>query len=202
MTGNMVWQNSWGRIVVLLAVVAAALSFSDSARAQRTMDGQYFIGAEGRWPLGAAVGTGRYLRWGYWHAGVTADRIANVLYADGEAVPLEFYHPMAEGGLMARFLSTRGRGLNFYAGGSLMVGIEYFDPFRKVPDDVVVILPSGSGPAFRKFIFGLCPRLEMELYMGPRVALVLAGRAPVTFGSQTGWLHGTASLGLRINMDW
>lgn len=199
-----IWQSFNGHRFILLAVLLAALSFSDQARAQRTMDGQFFLGAEGRWPLGAAIGTGQYIPWGYWHAGVTADRISRAFMEgnDGERVSLEFYQPMAEGGIMPRIISTRSRILNIYAGASLMVGVEYFDPFKKLPDNVVVILPSGDDVAYRKFIFGACPRVEMEVYMGPRVALVAAARAPLTFGSQMGWAHVTAALGLRINMDW
>ena len=199
-----IWQNFREHGLLLLAVLLATLSFSEQARAQRTMDGQFFLGVEGHWPLGAAIGTGQYIRWGYWHAGVTADRISRAFISgiEGEKVSLEFYQPMAEGGLMPRILSTRNRGLNVYTGASLMVGIEYFDPFKRLPDNVVVILPSGADVSYRKFIFGLCPRVEMELYMGPRVALVAAARAPLTFGSQMGWAHVTAALGLRVNMDW
>lgn len=200
----MVWRHITGRRAFLLAALLAALSFSVDAHAQRTMNGQFFMGAEGRWPLGADIGVGQYLQWGYWHAGITADRLSRSLSAgqDGDRVSLEFWHPMAEGGLMARIVATRSRSLSLYAGGTGTLGVEFYDPFRKVPSGVVVVLPSGGSPVSRKFIFGFCPRLEMEWYLGARTAIVIAARAPMAFGSQMRWISADASLGLRINMDW
>lgn len=178
-------------IIIVFVVILAALP----AYAQRTMVGQSFIELDAKYPVGAKVSYGQYIIPAYWAAGVEAMRMRSYLRVDGDVsyTPLDVWQLKAQGDFMYRLVSTRGRTLSLYAGTGLWVGVEKVDPLGALPPDVIIDLNKDY-----VFVFGGTPRIEMEVFMGNHVALVLGGQLPCAVFSQIRivTLQGTA--GLRI----
>ncbi len=196
---SMVWLSNVmkARRYVMAVAVLLALGACHEALAQRTMPGQAFVDAGGRWPLGAYVGAGGYSIPGYWSAGLGASRQTERLsYADaGEGRPasLESWRAGLLGGYMFRLVATRSRGASLYAGARGYVAIERIDPFGRLPQDILLDLDAKGA-----FVFGVAPRLEAEVYLAGPVALYVAGDVPVTFLSQIRTFSARAQMGLRI----
>lgn len=177
------------------AVAAAFLLACAPLRAQRTMAGEVFFDLQGQYPCGGTLSVGRYVLPGYWDVTLELMRMLEPLRVDGAVgdAMLESWQAKAGGGLMLRFLSTRSRGLNLYAGASAWLGIEDLDPRRLLPADLVLAPEAG-----RMFVFGATPRLEAELFLGSRVALVVGGRLPVAVLSRIRYLTAEGTVGLRF----
>jgi hypothetical protein len=84
--------------------------------------------------------------------------------------------------------------LNLYAGGNAFIGYEVYDPWDRLPANINTGLGTGA------FIYGVRPRLEAEVFITKRLAIVISGSAPLTFGSVSSWLRGDAGVGLRVNI--
>lgn len=189
------------KYILLLAALLAA--YTAPCSAQRTMRSQFFIDAEGRWPLGAQLSLGQYTNVGYWNGFLTADRLYQTLvYSDGQtAARLDYYRIAIGAEYMARIAGTRSRSLSLYGGGGGMIGIELVDPFSLLPKDIVIQI-DGESPAKRAFIFGVRPRILCEWYLSQRFALTAGCVAPIYFGSQWRYLSVMGTLGMRVNVDW
>lgn len=162
----------------ILMALALLLLTGGQAAAQRTMRGQMFLDLAGHYPVGGSIGVGQYTLPGYWTAGLEALRMRERLIMDDavETVSLDVWQTKAKGGYMARLVSTRSRSISLYAGGVAWVGLESVDPFKKLPDTIVI----PSLPKHR-FVFGVTPEVEAEFFLGSHFALVVGGRLPLAF---------------------
>lgn len=159
------------------------------------MRGQMFLDLGGAYPIGASVGVGQYRIPGYWHAGVGALRMREPLRLDGavEDMFLDTYQAKAGGGYMFRLVSTRSRSLGLYAGGVAWGGVEVVDPLKTLPEDVVLTIEKDPS-----FVFGVTPRVELEIYFGRHFALTLGGQVPVAFMSRIRYATAQGTAGLRF----
>ena len=169
------------KILRYTLLTLALLTLALSASAQRTRSGQMFVDASFGWPMEMRVGTGGYLIPGFWDAGAEAMRMTKLLRRDGEVMDLrlEVWQLKAYGGFRYRLIPTRSRVFNVYVGGDAWVGVEAFDPFKRLPDDIIFNVSTKPS-----FVFGVTPALEMELFAGNHFAFVFGGRADLAFMSR------------------
>lgn len=213
------------RILTLTAAATAALLLAGglSCRAQRTASGSKFISIE---PMvtaycvpsfGADLNFGGYQRASYWRVGVRAadwnHRIdtgeellggSGVTEDDGDILPSDvsdepmFDHVQASvyGGWRWRLISTYSRVFNVYAGADAFVGVNKLQVLKKLDEEMKIACPD------EEFAYGCVPEIEMELFLGRRVALLLGVQCPITLGTslQTDTWNLTGTLGLRFNL--
>ena len=186
------------RLAVCLCFVIF-LSFwgCNECKAQRTMIDRNLLTAEYAMQFssvrdfGINLSWGRYLLDGFWEVSVSGISTGMPL-STGDRMKL--FTIRTEGGYLHRIASTRSRGLNLYAGGTAFIGYEVYDPWSTLPQNVNTGLGSGA------FIYGIRPRLEAEIFISKRIAIIICGSAPLTFGSVSSWLRGDAGVGLRVNI--
>ena len=102
----------------------------------------------------------------------------------------------AYGGWLYRLAGTYNRVFNLYLGGSLFVGLNQYEAFRVLPEELSTDLPKVE------FAYGAVPELEMEVFMGRSAALVIGVQCPVTLGTsiKSDIWNLTGSVGVRINL--
>ncbi len=175
------------------------------ARAQRTIAGQMFVSADfmagvhpaGSHVVGGEAFVGQYSGAFYWMGGLqltpATDRV-DIGCTD------------VAGGVMYRLVDTRNRMLNIYAGGLVLVGLDY-PKGRKPIEDLVVnpdtgaIDTSGEGASSARtaFVVGVEPRLEMEVFPVGGFGLVGGVSAPLKFVTQQDVFSIRLYAGLRVN---
>lgn len=179
-------------------VALLALVWNASASAQRTMPGQMFISGQVSYQFGATpkvgpdAGIGMYLLSSLWDAGVSAVPLRSET-ADGVAIPSWDIH--LYGDWMYRLTGTRTRALNIYGGAGVFAGYEMYDPKRLIPEDVGTGLPEGG-----IFIYGIQPKLQVELFLTRTFSLVVTGSLPVNFSSELGRFRPRVSGGVRLTL--
>lgn len=185
-----------------LAFVALAFLFASvsvPASAQRTMEGQYFLSAEGISSvlkdrgLGFTLGFGKYFTSSRFDAGfeyLSKKGVAN--YS-----PILLY-----GDWMYRFASTRDHMLNVYAGGVAFIGYEAVKKTIQPAEEnaASIVVQSGNGYEVPGFSLGLGPRLDAEVFIAKSVSLTLAGTLPLSFLSANEKVSFNLSVGLRVNL--
>ena len=205
-----------------IATILLWVTFSQGASAQRTSQGTVFIGLSpyvSGYSLpsgGLGVEAGRYLLHSYWKvelravdwnqkvsAGGDADAAPAEESAEGaspaaEAAPVHFDHVLwnLSGNWMYRLAASYGRRVNLYVGAGAFVGLNRYEVFRRLPEEL-----SGSFPE-EEFVYGAEPRIDLELFLFRRTAFVLGVQSPITLSSslKTDLWHVSASLGIRINL--
>lgn len=182
---------------------------SDPLSAQRTWNGEGFIGVN-QFISGYAIPSGglgieggQYLLHSYWKAGVRAvdwnQKVSGILpEGDEEGETLYFDHILwnLSGSWMYRLASSYGRGINLYAGIGAFLGINHYEVFHPLPQE----LESGFPKA--EFVYGAEPAVDIELFLLRRVALVVGVQSPFTLSSslRTDLWHLSGSLGVRIDL--
>ena len=201
--------------------LALILVSGSPALAQRTAYGSKFISIE---PMitaycvpsgGVDLNFGGYQRASYWRVGVRAadwnhridtgedlisgggtseDDMDNLSVADE---PM-FDHVQASvyGGWRWRFVSSYTRAFNVYAGADAFLGMNKLQVLRKLDEEMKIAAPD------EEFAYGVVPEVEMEIFLGRRVALLLGVQCPITLGTslQTDTWNLTGTLGVRINL--
>ena len=194
-------------ILKAAALCGAILSLSvlgeGRAMAQRTVSGQYFVSGDfmaavhpaGSGVMGGEVFVGQYRGTFYWQGGVQFTPATEVS---------PFGCVTAAGGAMYRFIETRSRFLNMYAGGNVVAGVDF--PKGRKPIEDLVVTDSGidvSGEdepeGATKFAAGLEPRVELELFPFGGFALLGGVSLPVKFVTQQDVFSVRAYFGLRVN---
>lgn len=190
-------KSSYRLIAGLCFVISLSFWGCYECKAQRTMNdrnlltGEYAAQFSSVKDFGINLSWGRYLLDGFWN--VSASGVSSALQlSTGDRLGLITLR--AEGGYLHRIASTRSRGLNLYAGGNAFIGYEVYDPWDRLPANINTGLGTGA------FIYGIRPRLEAEVFITKRLAIVISGSAPLTFGSVSSWLRGDAGVGLRVNI--
>ena len=201
--------------------LALLIASGSSADAQRTAYGSKFISIE---PMvtaycvpsgGADLNFGGYQRASYWRVGVrvadwnhridTGEELLNgdVTEDDGDNLPAVEDEPMFDhvqasvyGGWRWRFISSYTRAFNVYAGADAFVGLNKLQVLRKLDEEMKIACPG------EEFAYGVVPEVEMEIFLGRRVALLLGVQCPITLGTslQTDTWNLTGTLGLRFNL--
>ena len=183
-------------MLILIAFVVLFTSSSE-ASAQRTMKGQYHIGAhsviatDSRFAAGGEISFGSYLLDSYiigW-VNITPDHIKL------SSSHLLGYVPVAVGAdYMHRVAATRSRSVNLYVGGGVFLGYEFYDPSSRVPSYINTNLGSGA------FIYGAAPSIVSELFITKMIAITLGVRMPVSVSSKAEILKAHFKTGIRINI--
>ena len=189
-------------ITAIILLVANTLS----ASAQRTSSGKAFLGIH-QFVSGYAVPSGglgleggQYLLHSYWKAGVRAvdwnQKVAETL--DDEGNPVMFDHILWNlgGSWMYRLFGSYGRRFNIYVGAGAFLGLNHYEVFRKLPDEL-----AGEFPKV-EFVYGAEPAVEVEIFPFRHTAVVLGVQSPFTLASslKTDLWHLSGSLGIRINL--
>lgn len=191
------WNNICLRAVTLAIMAACLIATSCKANAQRTMNGQSMVCLEAATSLlrlrdaGAEICYGQYLLGGYWYAGGGA--MWHRVVTTGRS-PMSFIDMCASGGYMHRIFCTRSRNLCLYAGGGAFLGYEIYDPKGDLPTSISTGLPSGT------FLYGITPRIEVELFMTGKLALITGCAAAINFSSPITKARPRITLGLRANI--
>ena len=194
-----------GKTICTCLLVAVLLSVAGEARAQRTAEGSLAVGIA---PMvsayavpsgGLDIYVGGYARSSFWKAGVRAvDWNHRVNAATGVDHPDLFDHIAwsAYGGWLYRLAGTYNRVFNIYLGGSLFLGLNQYEAFRILPEELTTGLPQVE------FAYGAVPEFEMEVFMGRSAALVVGVQCPVTLGTtiKSDIWNLTGSVGVRINL--
>lgn len=198
---------------IIKAAFAALLfltCFCREASAQRTSDGQLYFDLSGSASvisnpsLGCSARFGQYMLSSRWEVGVSG-----MLKRDGD----KYFPVFAEASYLLRFCADRSRAVHLYGGIGILAGLEVTPPAELTPD-VGVDEGDGSGvdidfsemekvemgSASTAMIYGVLPRLEAEVFIGRKVALVGAVSMPLTFGSAHGAFNLIGSVGLRFNL--
>lgn len=168
----------------------ALLSFPASA--QRTMSGQPSLHVSVLYngpSVCAEAFFSQYTLEGYWQAGVEG-KAYNVPVSTGGR--LDYIHTVVSSGYMYRVAGTRNRLLNYYMGGRVFAGIELTDPWYTLPDYLSTGLPRVS------FLYGLSPRIDLEIFFSRHCAFLLSAGIPINFSSGISWIHYEAGLGFKI----
>jgi len=162
------------------------------ASAQRTMSGQpsLHISVLYNGPsVCADAFFSRYTLGGFWHVGVEGKQY-NVPVSTGGI--LDYIHTVVSSGYMYRVAGTRNRLVNYYMGGRVFMGVEMVDPFRRLPAYLSTGLKDYS------FLYGLSPRMDLEIFISRRCAFLLSVGLPINFSSRLGWFHYEAGLGFKV----
>lgn len=168
----------------------ALLSFPASA--QRTMSGQpsLHISVLYNGPsVCAEAFFSQYTLGGYWQAGVEG-KAYNVPVSTGGR--LDYIHTVVSSGYMYRVAGTRNRLLNYYMGGRVFLGTEVINPWDRLPDYV------STGYKRVAFLYGVSPRMDLEIFFCRQCAFLLSAGIPINFSSGISWIHYEAGLGLKI----
>lgn len=145
---------------------------------------------------GGELSYGQYLLSSYWFgAAAFHDRIERDV-PSGEKI--HFPRLEARGGMLYRLLSSYNRAVSLYVGGDAFIGVEMLDLFGTLSPPVRRSLLNNGYKSFQ-LIYGAAPRLELELFLSPRFALVAGARAPLTFGTRFPLIGWELSAGGRLN---
>ena len=185
------------RLLPILGVLL--LLGSVPALGQRTSKGESQISLTGSSTLshwGGELYYGRYLLRGYWLAGAGFHNRIELDAPSGETV--HYPRLQARGGYMHRLFGSYSRAFNLYVGGDAFIGVEMLDLFGTLSETTLRAYHRSGFNDFQ-FIYGAAPRVELELFLLPTVALVAGGRAPPTFGSPFPTLGWEVSAGAKLN---
>lgn len=181
-------------VAVLLLLHCGCLS------AQRTSFGTGALSLTAGTTLSGAGGGlsySRYLGSSFWSAGTAFHDRTEKDIPSGEIL----HYPRWElrGGYSYRLLATYSRSLNVYAGGDVFIGLELLDIFRTLSPPTARSY-ANAGYTDIRFIYGTAPAVETELFLSPRLALVLRGRMPLTFGTPFPLIGWELGAGLKLNL--
>ena len=182
--------------ILLIAALLLAPIITD---AQRTSRGESQIAFSGGTTLshwGGEVYYGQYLLRGFWFGALGFHNRIEIDAPSGETV--FFPRLQLRGGYLFRLLSSYKRSVCLYGGADAFIGMEMLDLYGTLSDSTLQSFYN-SGFHDYQFIYGAAPRLELELFLFPTVALILQGRAPLCFGSPFPVLGWELSAGVKVN---
>lgn len=177
--------------IISSLMLALGTILTVNCHAQRTMQGNIITNMEGAWTgsgPAAEISAGKYTIGGLWDTGITGRTYMADVINEADAVSMQYAHICAKASYLHRLIATRSRGLNLYAGAEVFAGAEMDDPFKKI-----ATMERGN-----TFIYGLSPALEIETYIGRRLAVILNAKAPVSFSSRYGAIRYQIGAALRI----
>ena len=182
----------------IIAFMLLAFSCNTDASAQRTMDRQLFVSAEGHLSAlnlsdaGGGLSMGQYMLNGLWFCSISSSFNTVGIGSGRKLGYVDFY---AQGGYLYRIISNRSRSLNLYGGGGAFIGYEVYDPMKRVPSHLATNLPEGG-----IFLYGIDPRIEFEAFIAKKVAVALGFSSPINFSSSLTKVRPKGTLGIRLNL--
>lgn len=189
--------RSLRKLLVALTLSSVLMGQGTAVLAQRTAKGRNFISVSAAHnftasnAIGGDILFGGYGELSYWDCGVHGGVVGGSL-STGEDI--SFAQVYAQGGLQARLLHSRSRAVSLYAGGGAFLGYEFFDIGGDVPESVESGLPDNS------FLYGIYPKVDLEVFLSKSVALVLYGKFPINFGSNVCDVLCEAGVGFRFSL--
>lgn len=191
---------------LLICILCITLLSSLTANAQRTAYGERMLSLSVHYSqlnsssIGAEVSYGQYLLSGYWFVALN---FTNRIEKDTDSQD-NVHYPRLQGygGYMHRIWGSRERDINFYGGGDVFIGAEFFDLFKTLTEPTKNSLYE-SGITDYRFLYGLSPRIEAEYFPFKYIALTARIRMPLCFNSNIGTLGFDkmfeAGIGVRFN---
>ena len=183
------------RVIFGALLTGMLLTLAYPASAQRTISGQSTFAFSAHYTgsfVGAEAFYSQYTLGGFWETGATVSPYRYRLFS-GDM--LGNWHISAAVGYLWRLAASRSRSFNWYAGAGIFAGIEWQDPFGKLPDYIDI------GVADIRFLYGIYAKTALEIFLGPRVALLVQGAAPVNFSSFCDNVHWQAGLGIKFMLN-
>lgn len=177
--------------------VLSLLLVTTKANGQRTMRSQNLISAEFRTPFTGATDLGGELSWGqyllnsYWQVSLNGCTHGKLLSTSDR---LEYLQALVSGQYMYRLVGTRSRSVSLYGGGGVFLGYEFYDPWGKIPTNLDIGIGSGT------FLYGVLAKVELEIFLTKRLAVILSGQTPINFSSPLGWIRWQVGAGVRVNI--
>lgn len=183
--------------IAAILIILGLCNTQNQMHGQRTMRYQSFLTGDITIPyapnpdLGGLIGYGQYTLDGYWTAGI---------YSIGRKQSRNGYSRIqtqtlrAYGQYMHRLVNDRRRIASLYFGAGVFIGYEFYDPFLRLPQHI------DKNTEDNAFIYGITGSLELEVFILKKMALTLSTNMPLTFGSESTWIRGYSSIGLRINL--
>ena len=185
------------RIEVLIFCIVCFVSAFE-ARGQRTMKAQPFFDLSLQTSFtsfGGELSYGQYTMHGYWTASADfLNRHASLVDSGGTSCPVDYSHAVAQGFYMYRLFSDMSRRFCFYGGAGVFLGAEIVDIFNKKPN-------GGHIPVSNCFLYGIQPRLSLELFVTDRTALIFHGGLPINFSSEISRFGFLCGIGARFNFE-
>lgn len=178
-------------IVFCLSFVCLKANGQRTMRYQNTLTAQLSAPYAENPDIGGCIGYGQYTLNGYWFTGVQSvgRRQPEGKYSFIQTQTLRLY-----GQYMHRLIADRKRIFNLYCGGGPFIGYEFYDPFKRLPSHIQ------KSSADSTFIYGISGSIEAEIFIMKKLAIVICANVPLTFGSETSWLRGNSTAGVRINL--
>lgn len=183
--------------------------FSQDSDAQRTADKQYYLDVHGSSSLlksaslGGTVAFGQYFLSSRWEVAVEG------MMKRGKA---EYWPVYVQGTYMKRFCANRSRSVNLYGGVGALMGIEvglpeivsdtpgYTQNNSGINIDFSEVEAAEAATSAVSFLYGVHAKLETEMFLFKKVALVGSVSMPITVGSPNKVFHLLGGIGLRFNI--
>lgn len=183
----------------LFVLISVCLILPLTVKAQRTSYGANMVAASFGTSfshIGGELMYGQYLLHSYWFGAVSYYN-----YMELESNTKQHIHYprlCAKGGFMYRAYGNYDRTINFYGGLDAFVGVEMFDLYKTLSEE---IRNSFKGYKDYCFIYGFAPRAEAEYFFLSELAAIATFRIPFTFNSPFsnpifGW---ELSIGIKYN---
>lgn len=192
----MTLRSKKAAISVVLGI-SMAISAHSECQAQRTMQFRKHITADAvsgftsKSDFGGGVAFGGYLLKGYWNTEITAIPLS-VHLSTGDR--MRYMQITATGEYLYRILTVRSRAFSLYGGGGVFLGWEFYDPMRKLPEEIDIGIADGT------FLYGVRPRIETEVFFCRNAALVIGTSIPVNLSSPVRKYHIELTAGIRLNI--
>lgn len=184
-------SKAYGTVLAGLFLILACTP----ASAQRTISGQSTLAISSHYTgtsVGAEAFYQQYTLGGFWESGIM---VSPYRYALSTGHVLDDWHISVAGAYLWRLAATRSRSFNWYAGAGVFAGIEWLDPFGKLPSHIDL------GTANIRFLYGAYAKTCLEVFLAPRFALLIQGALPVNFSSYAGNIHWQAGLGIKFMLN-
>lgn len=192
------------RIAVIIAVMLLGAAAAP-ASAQRTAKGEFSLSLDGCFiPMngfGGDIRFGIYTMTGFWDFGIDIRNLSLTLSGPDVAIPASSLGCDARAGYMYRLTNTRDRTINLYAGGGISLGAAPFFTSEEGMSEL------GFTDTPVPFVYGLYPKVEVEIFFSRTVAFDVALAAPFNFYTKNynilqrmnGIVRPQLSAGLKFN---
>ena len=194
----------------LLLAVLLFICVNSDVFAQRTANRQYHVDINttasilATPSLGGSIMGGQYLLSSRWEAGL------ELLVKRNKTL---YYPTYISASYLFRLCSNSTRSINLYAGLGGLLGAEITTPEPPAADtgygnaggsgvdiNFDEVYEAEQATSELAFIYGFQPKIEAEVFILRRMALVASIKAPLTFGSAHQILNVTGNIGLRFNL--
>ncbi len=173
---------------------AALLLLSLLSWGQRTSVGTKAASLRGGYTGGGVCAEAMFTRFtlnGFYELGLSYRGYSKPTSID---VDMPYCDISLDGSLDWRIAGDYTHQFNCYLGAGIFLGYRVYDMGGALPDDAYTGLKGSD------FTYGVFPQAEMEYYVGPKVAILLSGKAPLNIVSEIkSQVHFQGTLGVRYS---